>query len=183
MSVLYTSWQVHHCPTPSKRQVDKDTDTFYLLYFFYPFAGVLGCLTWVRLQQPQEQCYLFLTVRAVFSCLQTKVRLPMLEIFNVHTDVNACDSTWGLYGYCKRICAECWLREKIPCCTRELNSLSVACQSDALPTELHPHPCVARFQINTSWPKNTTDPSPANHNFSRQRCQCRVSCFWTDTRH
>ena len=31
-----------------------------------------GRFTWVRLQQPQEQRYPLLTVRAVFSCVQTK---------------------------------------------------------------------------------------------------------------
>ena len=37
-----------------------------------------GRLTWVRLQQPHEQCYPFLTVRAVFSCVQAKVGLRSL---------------------------------------------------------------------------------------------------------
>ena len=36
-------------------------------------AGNSGRLTWVRLQQPQEQCYPFLSVCAVFLCVQTMV--------------------------------------------------------------------------------------------------------------
>ena len=69
-------------------------------------AGNSGRLTWVRVQQPQEQRYSFLTVRAIFSCIQLKVWLPVLGIFNVHTDVNACDCTRGLYGHRIRICTE-----------------------------------------------------------------------------
>ena len=68
------------------------------------FAGNSDRLTWVRLQQPQEQRYPFLTVRAVFSCVQTMVLLPVLGIFNVRTDVKACDCTRGLYGQRKRVC-------------------------------------------------------------------------------
>ena len=55
------------------------------------------------IQQPQEQRYPFLTVRAVFSCVQTEVWLPMLGIFNARTDVNACDRTRGLYGHRKSL--------------------------------------------------------------------------------
>ena len=56
-------------------------------------SGRLNC---VRLQQPQEQRYPFLSVRAVFSCVQTKVWLPVLGIFDVRTDVNIYDWTSGL---------------------------------------------------------------------------------------
>ena len=77
-------------------------------------AGSWGCLTWTRLQQPQEQCYPFLTVRVVFLTVQTKVWLPVLGTFNVRTDVvvNACDCTQGLCRHHKRVCAESWLWEK-----------------------------------------------------------------------
>ena len=54
-------------------------------------------------QQPQEQHYPFLSVCAVFSCVHTMVRLPVLGIFNVHTDVDACDCTRGLYGHRKEV--------------------------------------------------------------------------------
>ena len=51
-----------------------------LLLFFLALhsflAGNSDRLTWVRLQQPQEQRYPFRTVRAVFSFVQTKVWLP-----------------------------------------------------------------------------------------------------------
>ena len=68
--------------------------SFFLLFFILSLhssvAGNSGRLTWARLQQPQEQRYPFLTVRAVFSCVQTKVWLPVLGVFNVRTDVKAC---------------------------------------------------------------------------------------------
>ena len=67
---------------------------FFFFYFIYPFAGKKGRLTWIR-QQPQEQRYRFLPVCAVLSSVQTKVWLPKLGIFNMHTDVNACDCTRG----------------------------------------------------------------------------------------
>ena len=38
---------------------------------------------------------------AVFSCVQTMVRLPMLRIFNMSTDADG-----GLYQHCERVCTE-----------------------------------------------------------------------------
>ena len=58
-------------------------------------AGNSDRLTWVRLQQQQEQRYPFLTVREVLLCVRTKEELPMVWIFNVRTDVNSCDCTRG----------------------------------------------------------------------------------------
>ena len=59
-------------------------------------AGNSGPLTWVRLQQPQEQCCQFLSVCAVFLFVQTMVWLPVFGIFNVCTNVESCDCTRGL---------------------------------------------------------------------------------------
>ena len=73
---------------------------------FISLRGNLGRLTLVRLQQAQEQSYPFLTVPAVFLCVQTRVWLPVLGIFNMHTDVSACDGTRGVYRHCNRVCAE-----------------------------------------------------------------------------
>ena len=47
----------------------------------------------------QEQRYPFLSVCVVSSCVQTMVWLPAFGLFNVHTDVDACDCTRGLYGH------------------------------------------------------------------------------------
>ena len=111
---------------------------FYLaLYLALPLAlrGNSAHLTWVRLQQPQEQRYLFLTVHAVFSCVQTKVWRPMIRILNMRTDVNACDCTWGLYGHRKRVCTGSWLSEINPLPHRGIEPVSAARRSDAIPTE------------------------------------------------
>ena len=64
----------------------------------------------------------------------------MLRIFNVRTDVNACDCTRRLYGHRKRICTESCLWEKNPLPYRGNEPASAVCRSDDLPTELHPRP-------------------------------------------
>ena len=69
------------------------------------------------------------------------VWLPVLGIFNVRTDVDACDCTRGLYGHCKTVCTGRCLWEKNPLPHRGLEPASVlrlACRSDALLTELFP---------------------------------------------
>jgi len=47
-----------------------------------------------------------------FPPLQTVVWLPVFGIFNVRSDVDACDCTRGLYGHRKRVCTGSWLWEK-----------------------------------------------------------------------
>ena len=54
------------------------------------------------------------TVCAVFLCVQTMVWLPVFEIFNVRTDVDACDCTRGLCRPHERVCTGSWLWEKSP---------------------------------------------------------------------
>ena len=56
-----------------------------------------------KAQQPLGQCYPFLSVSAVFSCVQTMVWLSVFGIFNMHTDADACDCTRGLYRHCKSL--------------------------------------------------------------------------------
>ena len=65
-----------------------------------------------KAQQPQEQHYPFLSVCAVFLCVQTTVWLPVFGTFNVCAEINACECTRGLYRCCKRGCTKSWLREK-----------------------------------------------------------------------
>ena len=100
--------------------------------------GNSGRLTWVKLQQPQEQRYPFLTVYAVFSCVQAKVWLPMLGILNVHIDVNVCDCTWVLFGHRRRVCTESWLWGKNPLPHQGIEPASAVCWSDGLPTKYIP---------------------------------------------
>ena len=93
---------------------EQQNSNFLRIIIFLSFAENSGRLPRVRLQQPQEQRYPFLTVCAVFSCVQTKIWLLVLGIFNVRTDVNACDCTRGLCGHRKRVCTESRLWEKNP---------------------------------------------------------------------
>ena len=79
----------------------------FVVVFSPPFSlREIGSLWLGKAQQPQEQRYPFLSVCAVFSCVQTMVRLPKFGIVHVRTDVDACDRTRGLYGYSKRVCTE-----------------------------------------------------------------------------
>ena len=42
----------------------------------------------MRLQRPQEKCYSFIPVFAVFPCVQTVIWLSVFGILNVSTDVD-----------------------------------------------------------------------------------------------
>ena len=69
----------------------------------------------VKLRQLQEQCYPFLSVCTVFSCVHTMVRLPVLVFFKVRTNGDACGCTWG--GDCTNtiiVYPESWHCEKDP---------------------------------------------------------------------
>ena len=59
---------------------------FLLFFSFYgtslSLAGKSGLLYLGKAQRPQKQHYPFLSVCAVFSCVQTMVRLPVFGIFN-----------------------------------------------------------------------------------------------------
>ena len=59
-----------------------------------------------KTQQLQEQHYPFLSVCAVFLCVQTMLWLPVSGIFNVHTDINECDGTQGVNRHHLRVCNE-----------------------------------------------------------------------------
>ena len=102
----------------------------------------LGCLTRVRLQQPQNWRYPFLAVCAVFTCVQTMVWLPVSEIFIMHTDVGVCHCTTELYEDHRESAPKVNSGRKILCCTWESNSgqglLCLAFQANALPTEPQP---------------------------------------------
>ena len=93
-------------------------DFSYILSLHLSLAGYPGLLTWVSLQQPQEQRYPFLTVRTVFSCVQAKVWLPVLGIFNLHTDAMAQE---GCTGTVRESALKADPGRKIPCRTRESN--------------------------------------------------------------
>ena len=84
----------------------------------YPFLSVcvVFCSPYLgKAQQPQEQRYPFLSVCVVF-CVQTMVYiwLPVFGNFNMNTDVDACNCTWGLYGHYKIVCNRSQICEKYP---------------------------------------------------------------------
>ena len=120
------------------------TAFFFLLALLLSFMGNLGHLTRVKLQQLQEQRYLLLTVHAVFLCVQTKVWLPMPGILictQMLVHVIAHES-------CTDTVRESALEvdwEKNPLPHPGIEPASGACQSDALSTELHPHPHLLKW--------------------------------------
>ena len=77
----------------------------------------------------------------VFQCFHNPPNSDMdYGIFNVCTDVSVYDCARGVYGHRKRVCAESRLWEKNLLPYRGIEPASAACRSNALPTELHPHP-------------------------------------------
>ena len=92
---------------PNAREREKNEDWIWRRnYFFIVPCGKFGSPYLGKAQQPQEQRYPFLSMCVVFPCVQTVVWLPVFGIFNVRTDVDACDCTRGLYGQRKRVCTE-----------------------------------------------------------------------------
>ena len=118
-----------------------------------------------------EQCYSYLPVCEVFQCVQTTVWLPVLGIFNMSADADACDCALRLYKYCKRTCTErdkktpppptkSWLWEKNPLLhwrTEPASVLHLAFWSDALPIELSCQEYFMTWQHHqgNSWSSNT----------------------------
>ena len=124
------------------------------------FAGNLGPLTWVRLQQPREPRYPFLPLCAVFVCVQTMFEIfkqqclsstAVFEIFVVRTDVDACDCT---RGHRKRVCTgQCCVR--LFCPTRHHLSCPApyACRDVCGPFAFTPLFCFAELLLmpSTQW--------------------------------
>ena len=121
MMLLCFSFNISNKSSHTKGNQSLQSLLFFILLL--SLAGNSGHLTWVRLQQPQEQRYPFLTVHAVFTCVQTKVWLPVLGIFNVWTDVHAHDCTWECTNTVRESTLKVNSGIKIPRCTRESNLL------------------------------------------------------------
>ena len=81
----------------------------------------MGCLIWIMLLQPQVQHYLFLSVCAVFSWIQTVVWLPAFGIFNVCMHVDTRNCTHGLYGHCNSQHGKLTSGRKIHCCIGQMH--------------------------------------------------------------
>ena len=90
--IIYNTTQRFSCPPPP---LPPQYSFVSCEKFGSPYLGMA--------QQPQEQRYPFLSECTVFSCVQTMVWLPAFGIFNVRTDVDACDCTRGLYRHQKSL--------------------------------------------------------------------------------
>ena len=76
------------------------------------------------------------------------------RIFNVSTDVNACNCTRRCTDTRKRVCTESWLWEENPLLHRGIEPASAAWRSDALPMSYILNPSALFFsqaQSNASW--------------------------------
>ena len=78
-----------------------------------------------------------------YHCVQAvpMVRLWVLWIFNLCTDVDACNCTCGLYEHHKTLRESAWqltLEKKLPCHTAELNLCPHCVWPDTWPMELCP---------------------------------------------
>ena len=128
------------------QSANGDLEFVFIVSPSLPLAADSGCLAWVRVQQPQDRRCPFLSVCVVFLCVQTGIWLPVFGVFNVRTDVGACDCTLGLYKHCKSLHWKVTGR-KIPCRTGE-SKLHQYCakafQSDTQQTELF-HPIIHSF--------------------------------------
>ena len=79
-----------------------------------------GHLTWVMLQQPQEQHCPFLLACAVFLGLASS-----FWIVNVHDDVDVYDCTWSCANAVRESTLEVDPGRKIPCHTRDSKPVSI----------------------------------------------------------
>ena len=113
-------------------KVWMDTELCCLSFFFYFLstslspAGNSGHLTWLSHSCCKSSAAdSYQSVQSVHVTKQWLLWLPVFGIFNVCTDVNACDCTWRLYGHRKRVCTESWLWEKNPLPYQGLEPVSV----------------------------------------------------------
>ena len=56
-----------------------------------------------------------------YFCVQAMVWLPVFGIFDMHTDVDVCNCTQGLYGHHSESALEVDSGRKIPCCIEDLS--------------------------------------------------------------
>ena len=120
-------------------------DCTHFLFFYFStslsLGGNLGHLTLVRHScRKSSATHSYQCV--VFSCVQIMAWLPVFGIFNVHTDVDACNCTRGLYRHRESALEVDWQKNPLP--QQVLEPASVLClafKSDTLPTELYlpPH--------------------------------------------
>ena len=108
----------------------------FLIFFKVHFCPLQEIVAWVRhrscknISTDSYRCWY------IFVCLNSSMAVGVWD-YNMRTDVDACDCTWGLYGPCKRVCTESRLWEKNPLLHQGLKPTSVVClgfQPAAVPT-------------------------------------------------
>ena len=82
---------------------------FFFFFFFcsasLSLVGNSGHLNWViKTAAARAALPFFISVCSVLTYPYNGTRLPVFGIFNMRTDVDACDCTRGEYGHRKRIC-------------------------------------------------------------------------------
>ena len=91
--------------------------TYCLLSPFFFYLKKKKSLIWVALPAlsttaAREAPPIADNVCSIFVSVQIVIWLAVFSIFNTHTDVDACNYTWGLCKCRKRICTESWLVQK-----------------------------------------------------------------------
>ena len=134
------------------RNKTKENNNFFLQlccpHAISPMAHS-GCLS--RKSQLRQSRATKPIAHAVFNFLKQCFHNPPNSdmdngIFNVHTDVNACDCTRGCTDTIRESALKVDSRKKKrkkPLPHRRIDSTSTTCRCDALPTELHPNPATA----------------------------------------
>ena len=85
-----------------------------------------------------EKCKAQAQDSTMFATLEEKKSLPAVD-FQLWKRIQKSDR-FKVSTKCKRVCTKSWLWEKNPLLHQGTEPASVACQSNALPTELYPHP-------------------------------------------
>ena len=126
----------------------KPTATFTVFFTFYNCIVKRGFLPWeIRVAFPGESQLrqsraTQITMHA--GCFSVSIIHRTLTwstgSLTCTQNVNLCDCTRVCTDIRKRVCSESRLWEKNPLPHRGTESALAACRSDALPTELHPHP-------------------------------------------
>ena len=131
--------------------------------FGLPYLGKATSATGAMLPFPTS------AVCAAFPCVQTMEYLPAYGIFNMLTDVSACNCTQGLCKHCEIVYPEGGDWEKNPMPHWGIKPPSVLCLtfwSDTLPSELTPpHLPITIKQFVISQNRNMMPPSKHTHHF------------------
>ena len=117
--------------------------------------GNSGCLPWGK-PAATESHYPTSGACWVFQCFHNPSNSDTdYGIFNVRTDINASNCTRGRMDTLRESALKADSGRNIPCRTAGIEPASAACQSDAVPTELHLRPFKERSRdwvtmLNTS---------------------------------